>query len=116
MQKSSKKFSTPLQCVFKRRERLESLLRVLKKFKQFGIPNEKFTMLQLTQKIEDIEKALARNQRRISLYIRSPRALGDLKKAKKLGFSISLFKRFSTLLPLAKEDSSFVPMGSYRFL
>ena len=51
-----------------------------------------------------------------TFLIRSPRALGDLKKAKKLGFSIFLFKRFSTLVPLAKEDSSFVSMGSYRFL
>ena len=44
-------------------------------------------------------------------YIRSPRALGDLKIPQKFGFWISLFKRFSTFIPLAKEDSSF---GSKR--
>ena len=49
-----------------RQQRLKSLLRVLNKFKQFGIPNGKFTMMQLNQKIEDIEKALSRNERRIS--------------------------------------------------
>ena len=50
----------------RRKQRLKSLLRVLNKFKQFGIPNGKFTMMQLNQKIEDIEKALSRNERRIS--------------------------------------------------
>ena len=51
-----------------RKERLESLLRVLRKFKQSGIQNQKFTMTQLNQKIEYIEKALFRNERRVQNF------------------------------------------------
>ena len=51
-----------------RKERLESLLRVLRKFKQSGIQNQKFTMIQLNQKIEYIEKALFRNERRVQNF------------------------------------------------
>ena len=46
--------------LFNRKLRLESLLRVLYKFQQFGIPNEKFTMMQLNQKVEEIIEALSR--------------------------------------------------------
>ena len=46
-----------------RKERLESLLRVLRKFKQSGIQNQKFTMIQLNQKIEYIERAIFSNER-----------------------------------------------------
>lgn len=46
-----------------RKERLESLLRVLRKFKQSGIQNQKFTMTQLNQKIEYIERAIFSNER-----------------------------------------------------
>ena len=42
------------------KSRLESLLRVLYKFKQFGIPNGEFTMMQLNQKIEEVNGALSR--------------------------------------------------------
>ena len=51
-----------------RKERLESLLRVLREFKQSGIQNQKFTMIQLNQKIEYIEKALFRNERRVQNF------------------------------------------------
>ena len=57
-----------LESLLKRKERLESLLRVLRKFKQSGLQNQKFSIIQLNQKIEDIERALSRNERRISLY------------------------------------------------
>ena len=46
-----------------RKERLESLLMVLRKFKQSGIQNQKFTMTQLNQKIEYIERAIFSNER-----------------------------------------------------
>ena len=46
-----------------RKERLESLLRVLREFKQSGIQNQKFTMTQLNQKIEYIERAIFSNER-----------------------------------------------------
>ena len=46
-----------------RKERLESLLWVLRKFKQSGIQNQKFTMTQLNQKIEYIERAIFSNER-----------------------------------------------------
>ena len=51
-----------------RKERLESLLRVLRKFKQSGIQNQKFTMTQLNQKIEYIEKAIFSNERLIQNF------------------------------------------------
>ena len=54
-------------CV-QRKERLESLLRGLRKFKQSGIQNQKFTMTQLNQNIEYIEKALFRNERRVQNF------------------------------------------------
>lgn len=44
--------------LFGRKLRLESLLRVLYKFKQFGIPNEEYTMTQLNQKVEEIDELL----------------------------------------------------------
>ena len=46
-----------------RKERLESLLRVLREFKQSGIQNQKFTMTQLNQKIKYIERAISSNER-----------------------------------------------------
>ena len=46
--------------LFNRKLRLESLLRVLYKFKQFGIPTGEFTMMQLSQKVEEINEALSR--------------------------------------------------------
>ena len=51
-----------------RKERLESLLWVLRKFKQSGIQNQKFTMTQLNQKIEYIEKAIFSNERLIQNF------------------------------------------------
>ena len=51
-----------------RKERLESLLRVLRKFKQSGIQNQKFTMTQLNQKIEYIERAIFSNERLIQNF------------------------------------------------
>ena len=51
-----------------RKERLESLLRVLRKFKQSGIQNQKFTMTQLNQKIEYIERAICSNERLIQNF------------------------------------------------
>ena len=51
-----------------RKERLESLLWVLRKFKQSGIQNQKFTMTQLNQKIEYIEKAICSNERLIQNF------------------------------------------------
>ena len=61
------KYSHTTVCI-QRKERLESLLRVLRKFKQSGIQNQKFTMIQLNQKIEYIEKALFRNERRVQNF------------------------------------------------
>ena len=51
-----------------RKERLESLLWVLRKFKQSGIQNQKFTMTQLNQKIEYIERAISSNERLIQNF------------------------------------------------
>ena len=51
-----------------RKERLESLLWVLRKFKQSGIQNQKFTMTQLNQKIEYIERAIVSNERLIQNF------------------------------------------------
>ena len=51
-----------------RKERLESLLRVLREFKQSGIQNQKFTMTQLNQKIDYIEKAIFSNERLIQNF------------------------------------------------
>ena len=51
-----------------RKERLESLLWVLRKFKQSGIQNQKFTMTQLNQKIEYIERAILSNERLIQNF------------------------------------------------
>ena len=51
-----------------RKERLESLLWVLRKFKQSGIQNQKFTMTQLNQKIEYIERAICSNERLIQNF------------------------------------------------
>ena len=44
--------------LFGRKLRLESLLRVLYKFQQFGTPNEKYSMTQLNQKILEINELL----------------------------------------------------------
>ena len=51
-----------------RKERLESLLRVLREFKQSGIQNQKFNMTQLNQKIDYIEKAIFSNERLIQNF------------------------------------------------
>ena len=61
------KYSHTTVCI-QRKERLESLLRVLRKFKQSGIQNQKFTMTQLNQKIEYIERAISSNERLIQNF------------------------------------------------
>ena len=41
---------------------------MLRKFKQSGIQNQKFTMTQLNQKIEYIERAICSNERLIQNF------------------------------------------------